>query len=192
MEGAFAAVAVGGGVADGDGAVVADGVGDGEQNAGVGRCVGCGGGPGRGGEGERAEEGVEPVGEASGQDAADLDGGGLRGRAGALCGDEAEQDGQRLLIGEHERRQAVAGGEAVAAVAAADRFDRDVEVDEVVDVAAHGAFVDAEAVGQLGDGAGAARLEQLQEGEDAGGGSRHVLKSAADTGRILPGIRSSL
>ena len=91
-------------------------------------------------------------------------------------GEQAQQHGEGLVVGEHQRRQAVARGEPVAAVAAAHRADRDVQVDEVGHVAPHGALVDAEAFGQLGDRAGAARLQDLQQGQHPGGGTGHTAQ----------------
>ncbi len=89
----------------------------------------------------------------------------------AAAGDQAEQHGQRLVVAQHERGQPVAGGEPVAAVPAAHRLDGHVEVDQMVHVPPYGASLDAEPVGELGHRAGAARLEQFEEGEHAAGGS---------------------
>lgn len=61
--------------------------------------------------------------------------------------DQAEQHGQRLVVAEHERRQAVPGGEPVPAVAAAHRFHGHIQVDQLVHIPPHGAPLDAEPVG---------------------------------------------
>jgi hypothetical protein len=48
------------------------------------------------------------------------------------------------------------GRQPVAAVTSAYRFDRDVEIQQVLDAAAHGALVQVKALGQLQSGVGAA------------------------------------
>jgi hypothetical protein len=108
------------------------------------------------------------------------------------AGDQAEQDGERLVVAEHQGWQPVAGAQPVAAVAAAHRFDRDVEVDQVVHVPAHRALVDLEPVGEVGLGAGAARLQQLQQGQHSRCRSGHAEKVTADSGRKVSTIRPSL
>ena len=95
---------------------------------------------------------------------------------GLAARDQAEQHGQCLVVAEHERRHAVAGGEPVPAVAAAHRLDRHVEVEQVVHVPPHGALIDVEPAGKLGHRPDAARLQQLQQRKDAGGGPGHGQK----------------
>ncbi len=60
------------------------------------------------------------------------------------AGDQAEQHGQRLVVAEHERRQAVSGRELVAAVAAPYGLHGHVhvQVDQVAHLPAHGAPLD--------------------------------------------------
>jgi len=69
---------------------------------------------------------------------------------------------------------------------AAQRADRDGQVDEVGHVAAHGALVDGEAFGQLGDRAGAARLQDLQQGRHPGGGTGYTARYRAGSDRYSP------
>ncbi len=147
------------------------------------------------GKGERFQECVEPAARAcSGQHPPDLG----RGRLarGVPCrhqprsppGDQAEQHGQRLVVAEHERRQAVAGGEPVAAVATAHRLDGYVKIDQVVHIPPHGPPLNAEPVGEFGHRPGAARLQQLQKRQHAAGGSRHVPQVKANSGPILSAV----
>jgi hypothetical protein len=89
-------------------------------------------------------------------------------------GDQAEQDGQRLLVGQHERGHPVPGREPVPAVAAAHRLDRHVQVEQVVHVPPDGPAVHAEPVGQFGHRTDAARLQELEQGQHAGGRSGHA------------------
>ncbi|GGN40408.1 hypothetical protein GCM10012285_18400 [Streptomyces kronopolitis] len=188
MQGACGAPAVAVGVPQGERPAVAYRVGDGEQDPGV-----RGGGPtGLLREGERVQERAESVREVRGQHPPDL--GRCRlarrvpGRAEPrpAAGDQAEQHRQRLVVAEHERRQAVPGGEPVAAVAAAHRLHGHVEVEQMVHIAPHGPAVDAEAVGEFGHRAGAARLQQLQEGQHAAGGSGHVPSLGRIADRFCP------
>jgi hypothetical protein len=57
---------------------------------------------------------------------------------------QRQDDCDRLVVGEHERRQAVAGPKAVAAVAAALRLDWDADLLETDQVAAQHPRVDLE------------------------------------------------
>lgn len=132
---------------------------------------------------------VQPAGEGRRQHATQLGSGALsRGHRrrphGPASGDQSQQHGHGLLIGEHQGRHAVAGREPVAAVATAHRVDRNVEVDQVGDVATDGALVDAQPAGELGDGAGATRLQDLQQGEHSSSRPRHGF-SIPHTGRKL-------
>ena len=71
-------------------------------------------------------------------------GGLLGGQPDPLGDDEAEQHGHRLVVGEHQRRQLVAGVQPVAAVAAPVGGDRDAQLDQRGRVPAHGPLVHAE------------------------------------------------
>lgn len=172
------------GVRDRDRPVGLDRGRDGEQDRAVRR--------GRRGRGRReregAEDGVEPAGEAVREDPPDLGGRRLVGRrqSGPAARDQAEHHGERFVVGEHERRHAVAGAEPVTAVPAADRLDGHVEVDQVVHVAAHGPLVDIEPLGELREGPQAARLQQLQQREHAGSGSGHPGSISRIPGGICP------
>ena len=113
---------------------------------------------GRRGEGERPEHRVQPAGEPLRQDPPDLGRRRLARRA-RRChqprpapGDQAEQHGQRLLVGQHERRHPVSGSEPVTAVPAAHRLHRHVEVDQVAHIPPNGPAVHAEPVGEFGHG----------------------------------------
>jgi predicted enzyme related to lactoylglutathione lyase len=67
-----------------------------------------------------------------------------------------------------------------------------VQLAQVGQVATHRALVDAQAVGQLAQGPDAgAGLQQLQQGEHAGGRAGHA-QMLPRTGRILPGTGSSV
>ena len=64
-------------------------------------------------------------------------------------GEQAEHHRHRVVLGQHERREPEAGSHAVAAADAALALDRDPELLERRDVAAHRAAVDLEPVGDL-------------------------------------------
>src|SRR5438105_2651047 len=70
-------------------------------------------------------------------------------QAEALHRQQAQHQGHGLLVGEHQRRQLVAGPEPVAAGAAALAFDGDAHLLETGDVAPHGAPVDLQPRGDL-------------------------------------------
>jgi len=86
---------------------------------------------------------------------------------------QAHDERDRFVVVEHERGEGRARSELVAATDAARGRDRISELAEAVDVAAQRAFGHAEAFGELGAGPVAARLEEREEGEDAGGGVGH-------------------
>jgi len=69
-------------------------------------------------------------------------------------------------------------GQPVAAVAAAHRVHRDVEVAQVLGVAAHRALVDGQSSRQVRDGVRAAALQQLEQRQHARGGSHHLASIA--------------
>ncbi len=124
VQRAFAAPAVGGGVPDRHRPVPAHRVGEAEQERGLRdeRLTG------RSGEGERAEHGVESAAEPGGQHPADLRRRRLtRGACHQACSaarDQAEQHGERFVVGQHERRHPEPGGEPEAAVAVTHRLGR--------------------------------------------------------------------
>lgn len=93
--------------------------------------------------------------------------------------EQAQQHGERLVAGQHERRHPVPGHQAVAAVRPPDGLDRHVQVEQVRHVAPDGARVDAEAFGEVGGLPHPARLQDLQEGQDTGGRSNHWWNLAA-------------
>ena len=111
------------------------------------------------------------------------------GQPQAARGQEPHGKRQRLLVREHHRRQLVARHEHVPAVTAVLDGDRDAEILEPRDVAPQGAAVHAQAGGQIRPAHLAVGLQQLQDGEDAGGGVIHqvspwaTLKSAVATSR---------
>ncbi|GGM91213.1 hypothetical protein GCM10011609_30490 [Lentzea pudingi] len=148
VERAVAPLAVPGGVPERHRPVVGHRVGDREQD----RRVRNGRRLAPVGERERAQHRVEPAGEPCGQHPPDL-----RRRRLTRCTrhqtrDQAYQHRQGLVVAQHQRRHTVPGSEPVSAVAAAHRFDRHVEVEQVADVPAHGAFVHVEALGEFAHG----------------------------------------
>ena len=78
-------------------------------------------------------------------------------------GDEAERDDDRLVVREHERRQAIARPDPVAAADASLPLDRDVERLERGDVAPDRAAVDPELVGDLPPRRERLRLQEFEE-----------------------------
>lgn len=184
MERALAPAAVGGGVRQPDREVVPDGGGQGEQDLAVRR--GCGH---RRGPRHRVQDGGQPSRERGRQHPAQLGPRGLLGGVARACGGQAQQHGQRLVLAEHQRGQAVPPGQAVAAVPAADRLHRHVEVDQVLHVPPDRPLVDAESSGQLTDRAHTTGLEKFEEREHTSGRPGHT---ADDTGRILSGIAPSV
>jgi hypothetical protein len=82
-----------------------------------------------------------------------------------LCGDEAEDDDDRLVLREHQRRQPVARPHPIAAADAALALDRDPELLERRDVAADGPAVDVELVGDLASVDQRPGLQELEERE---------------------------
>lgn len=183
---AFVVAPVVGGVAHPDRTAFADRVGEQQQRSGVRRRrhprrpARPGMAPGLLGDVCGLEQGVEAATERRGQHPAHLSGRALQGHSGQRHppgppqDDEAEQHGHRLVVSDHQRGHAVTGSEPVAAVAPADAAHGDAESDEVLDIAPHRALIDLEARGELGDRAGAAGLEELQEGEDARGRTGHA------------------
>ncbi len=77
--------------------------------------------------------------------------------------DQAEHDRHGLVVGQHQRREAVAGADAVAAADAALPLDRDVERLQRRHVAPHGASVDLEPPRDLPAGRERLRLQDLEQ-----------------------------
>ena len=98
----------------------------------------------------------------------------------------AERDRHRLVVREHERRQPVSGPDAVAAADAALALDRDAELLQRLDVAAHRSRVDLEPVGDLAARDERLRLEELEQLEQPGGRREHARSQAQIEGRIRP------
>ena len=94
----------------------------------------------------------------------------LGGEPELLGGEQAEHDRDGLVVGEHQRRQLVAGRQPVAAVPAAVGDDRDAELGERGGVPPDGPLVHAEPRAEVGAGQPVVGLEQLQHGQHAGGG----------------------
>ena len=91
-------------------------------------------------------------------DPRDAGGGGLQG----------DDEGDRLLVVEQERRHLGAGVEPVAAVGSLARVHGVAELAQAVDVAAHGPWADAEPVGERLARPVAARLQQRQQRRGVG------------------------
>ena len=83
--------------------------------------------------------------------------------------DRAERDDDRLLVGEHERRDPEARTDPVAAPHAALALDRDAELLQPGDVAPDRARVDLEPAGDLAPRRHGLRLQELEEIEQARG-----------------------
>ena len=66
------------------------------------------------------------------------------------------------------------------------------KVEQVVYIPPNGPAVHAESAGEFGHRPDAARLQQLQQRQDAGSGPGHGHKYRTNTGRIVSGIRSSV
>jgi hypothetical protein len=80
---------------------------------------------------------------------------------------EAEHHRRCLVVAQHQRRQPIAGAEAIAAADAALTLDRDPEALQRRNVAPDRAAVDGELVGDLAAGHERLRLKQLQQLEEA-------------------------
>ena len=130
-------------------------------------------GPGRRRERERRLECFGPAAQRVGQHAVDLrqsavDRAALAVEPLAAGGDEAEDDDDRLVLGQHQRRQPVAGPDAVPAADSALALDRDPELLERLDVPADGPRIDVERGGDLAPGRQRPRLEELEQLEEPG------------------------
>ena len=93
-------------------------------------------------------------------------------------GDRPERDHDRLVVGEHERRQPVPGADPVAAADAALALDRDAELLEPRDVPPDRARVDGEAIRDLPSRRHGLRLQELKQLEEASGRSEHSRSEA--------------
>lgn len=137
---------VAGCVVEAQGLAVADRGRDGDED--VGSEVGAVAGATDGGDLERVEAAPQP----RRQDLPDRGEGPARGllEPGGDAGRRAERQrhGQRLVVVEQERRELGPGGEAVAAVGAQGGVEVVAHLPQALDVAAHGATADAQAVGQ--------------------------------------------
>ena len=91
-------------------------------------------------------------------------------------GDRPERDHDRLVVGEHERRQPVPGTDPIAAADATLPLDRDAELLEPHDVAPNRARVDREPIRNLPSRRHGLRLQELEELEQAGSRGEHDRK----------------
>ena len=116
---------------------------------------------------------LDPPREPLGEDARDLRERVAGGDPAPLGDDEPERDRGRLVVGEHQRRQARAGAEPVAAADAGLAVDRDADVVQRDRVPADRPLGHAE----VGGGGAAVDhrpgLEHLEEREQAGGRPGH-------------------
>jgi hypothetical protein len=116
---------------------------------------------------------------------------GLRGQPDAVGRHEPEHDGDRLVVGEHQRRQLEARQQPVAAIPAPLGGHRDAQIGQVARIAPDGALVDRQPPGEVADRHPAMGLEELEHREHPGSGGSHAEKSPSNTGRKLPGIPST-
>lgn len=95
-------------------------------------------------------------------------------------GAQGDRDGHGLVVIEEQGWHISAGGQAVAARGPGSALDRVAEIAQPVDVTADGAQGDAEPFGEFGAGPGAARLEQGEHAQHAGGQVLgHVFQAAS-------------
>ena len=106
--------------------------------------------------------------------------------------EQAEDDDDRLVAGQHQRRQPEAGADAVPAADAALALDRDAHVLERRDVPPHRARVDVEVVGDLAPRRQRTRLQELEKLEEPCGRRLHGAKSSTDRGRDSPYLGRSV
>ena len=121
---------------------------------------------------------VDPVAQVRRHHLLELGQGGHRGLLEAgdvVAGGDAQADdhGDRFVVGEQQRRQRGAGAEPVPAVGPRLGIDRIAELAEVRHVAADGAGGDAHALAELGGGPAGAGLQQREEVEQPGRGRFH-------------------
>ena len=83
------------------------------------------------------------------------------------AGPEPQNDGNRLLLRQHQRWQSEARPQLVPAVPAASCFHRNAQPLQACDIAAQCPLIDPQPAGQDRTGHPATRLEHLQEGEQA-------------------------
>ena len=111
------------------------------------------------------------------------------GRAGEpepARGERPERDDDGLVVGEHQRQEAISGTDAVAAADATLTLDRDAEVLERGDVAPGSAPIDSEPIGDLATGEELLRLEELEQLQQPCGRREHEGSQAQIAGRICP------
>jgi len=84
--------------------------------------------------------------------------------------------GERLVVGEHQRRHPVARREPVTAVPPAHGLHRHVEIQQVIDIAPDRPLVDAQPARKLAQGVGAAGLQDVEQRQNAGEGLGHASK----------------
>ena len=155
--------------------------------------VACDGRPGAGRrrEAERGLERLDAAAEQVGEDAVDLVERAVHRPRVAVeplpaSRDQPEHDDHRLVVGEHQRRQPVPGTDAIATAHAALPLDRDPELLERRDVAAHRAGVDRQTLGDLSTRRQRAGLEHLEQLEQPSRGRLHGRESTTDRGQKLP------
>jgi hypothetical protein len=122
-------------------------------------------------EGERRLERLDPAAQRFGQNAADLRQRAVRpvgiAERKAARGGQAQHDSCRLVLGQHQRWQAIPGAKPIAAAHATFAFDRDPEPLQRGDVAPHCAPVDVQPVAELTSGHQRFRLEDFEQLEQA-------------------------
>jgi hypothetical protein len=102
-------------------------------------------------------------------------------QAQPLRGHEADDDHDRLVAGEHQRRQPVTEPHPVAAASTALAVDRDAELVQRCYVPANRPAVHAEPGGNLAARHDGTVLEQFQQLKQPGGGRAHAAKQTMRT-----------
>ena len=100
-------------------------------------------------------------------------------QAGGRLRAQSDRDGDALVVGEQQRRQAGARLEPVAAGAAAHGLDAVAELAQALDVAAQGAVADVEALDEFARRPVPVALQQGEEFEGPRGGGGHVPSISA-------------
>ena len=99
---------------------------------------------------------------------------------------DSERDGHRLVVREHERRQPVAGTDAVPTPDTALPLHRDAELLQRADIATDRARVDLEPIRDLTTREQRLRLEQLEQLQESGRRGEHARSQAQIEGGIRP------
>ena len=107
-----------------------------------------------------------------------VDGLGGAREAETARGERAERDDDGLVVREHERREAIAGTDPVAAADAALALDRDAEILQRGDIAARSSPVDPEPVGDLAARDERLRLQELEQFQEPGRRREHARSEA--------------